>query len=220
MSTNSTHKLRLGVLVSGGGTNLQALIDACADASYPAEIALVVSNLEGAGALERAARAGLASAVVPHKSFPDRDAFEQAVVDRLLAAGVELVCLAGFMRLIGPGFLRAFPGRIINIHPALLPAFPGLHGPRQALAYGVKLAGCTVHFVDEGTDTGAIIAQAAVPVLPDDDEASLAARILEQEHRLYPLAVRLFAEGKLRIDGRRVRAEAAVPEGALANPRP
>ena len=213
-------KLRLGVLVSGGGTNLQALIDACADASFPAELALVVSNVEGAGALERAARAGVPSAVLPHKSFPDRDAFEQAVIDRLESAGVELVCLAGFMRLIGTRFLRAFPGRIINIHPALLPAFPGLHGPRQALAYGVKLAGCTVHFVDEGTDTGPILAQAAVPVLPDDDEASLAARILAQEHRLYPLAVRLIAEGKVRIEGRRVRADAPVPQAALANPRP
>jgi phosphoribosylglycinamide formyltransferase-1 len=207
--TPPSQKLKVGVLVSGGGTNLQALIDACAKPDFPARIALVVSNLPGVGALERAHKAGVPHEVIPHKSFGDRDSFERAVVERLRAAGVELVCLAGFMRLIGHTFLQAFAGRILNIHPALLPAFPGLHGPRQALAYGVKLAGCTVHFVDEGTDTGPIIAQAAVPVLDGDDEATLAARILEQEHRLYPLAVRLVAEGRVSIDGRHVRIRGA-----------
>ena len=214
-------KLPIGVLVSGGGTNLQALIDACAAPDFPARIALVVSNVPGVGALERAHKAGIPHEVVPHKQFGDREAFERAVVDRLRAAGVELVCLAGFMRLIGATFLHAFPGRIINIHPALLPAFPGLHGPRQALACGVKLAGCTVHFVDEGTDSGPIIAQAAVPVLDGDDEAALAARILEQEHRLYPLAVRLIAEGRVSVEGRHVRVRDGAPRsGSLLNPSP
>lgn len=209
-------KLRVGVLVSGGGTNLQALLDACAQAAFPAEIALVVSNVEGAFALERARKAGVAAEVLSHKGFADRAAFETALVERLKAAGVELVCLAGFMRIVGPTFLQAFPQRVLNIHPALLPAFPGMHGPGQALAHGVKLAGCTVHFVDEGTDTGPIVAQAAVPVLPDDDEAKLGARILEQEHRIYPMAVRLFAEGALEVEGRTVRIQATGGEAAQA----
>lgn len=209
-------KLRVGVLVSGGGTNLQALLDACAQADFPAELALVVSNVEGAFALERARKAGVAAEVLSHKGFADRAAFETALVERLKAAGVELVCLAGFMRIVGPTFLQAFPQRVLNIHPALLPAFPGMHGPGQALAHGVKLAGCTVHFVDEGTDTGPIVAQAAVPVLPDDDEAKLAARILEQEHRIYPMAVRLFAEGALEVEGRTVRIQATGGEAAQA----
>jgi phosphoribosylglycinamide formyltransferase-1 len=209
-------KLRVGVLVSGGGTNLQALLDACAQADFPAELALVVSNVEGAFALERARKAGVAAEVLSHKGFADRAAFETALVERLKAAGVELVCLAGFMRIVGPTFLQAFPQRVLNIHPALLPAFPGMHGPGQALAHGVKLAGCTVHFVDEGTDTGPIVAQAAVPVLPDDDEAKLAARILEQEHRIYPMAVRLFAEGALEVEGRTVRIQATGGEAARA----
>lgn len=215
-------KLRVGVLVSGGGTNLQALLDACAQADFPAELALVVSNVEGAFALERARKAGVAAEVLSHKGFADRAAFETALVERLKAAGVELVCLAGFMRIVGPTFLQAFPQRVLNIHPALLPAFPGMHGPGQALAHGVKLAGCTVHFVDEGTDTGPIVAQAAVPVLPDDDEAKLAARILEQEHRIYPMAVRLFAEGALEVEGRTVRIQATGGEAAqaLRNPDP
>jgi phosphoribosylglycinamide formyltransferase-1 len=209
-------KLRVGVLVSGGGTNLQALLDACAQADFPAELALVVSNVEGAFALERARKAGVAAEVLSHKGFADRAAFETALVERLKAAGVELVCLAGFMRIVGPTFLQAFPQRVLNIHPALLPAFPGMHGPGQALAHGVKLAGCTVHLVDEGTDTGPIVAQAAVPVLPDDDEAKLAARILEQEHRIYPMAVRRFAEGALEVEGRTVRLQATGGEAARA----
>ncbi|MBI3182117.1 MAG: phosphoribosylglycinamide formyltransferase [Myxococcales bacterium] len=215
-----TARVRAGVLVSGGGTNLQALIDACAAPGFPAEIAVVISNVAEAFALERARKAGIATAVIDHKAFPSRDEFEAALVARLREHRADLVCLAGFMRLLGGTFLRQFPSRVLNIHPALLPAFPGLHGPRQALDYGVKIAGCTVHLVDEGTDTGPVVAQAAVPVLADDDEAKLAARILAEEHRLYPLALRWVAEGRLTIEGRKARVEAPpVAEGlSLRNP--
>jgi phosphoribosylglycinamide formyltransferase-1 len=219
--------IRLGVLASGGGTNLQALLDACAARRIDAEVALVLSNLQGAGALERATRAGVPVACLPSKGVTDRAAYDAAVVERLVSAGVELVCLAGYMRLVTPGFLQAFgPSprsrgcpRVVNIHPALLPAFPGLHGPRQALTAGVRVAGCTVHFVDEGTDTGPIIAQAAVPVLDGDTEEALAARILEQEHRLYPQAIQWIAEGRLWLDGRRVRLDgASAPAERLRSP--
>ena len=213
--------IRLGVLASGGGTNLQALLDACAARRIDAEVALVLSNLPGAGALERAGLAGVASACLPSKGVADRAAYDEAVVARLDQARVDLVCLAGYMRLVTPGFLRAFgPSaasrgcpRVVNIHPALLPSFPGLHAARQALAAGVKVSGCTVHFVDEGTDTGPVIAQAAVPVLGGDTEATLAARILEQEHRLYPQAIQWIAEGRLSLAGRTVRLDRAVAPG-------
>ena len=213
--------IRLGVLASGGGTNLQALLDACAARRIDAEVALVLSNLPGAGALERAGLAGVASACLPSKGVADRAAYDEAVVARLDQARVDLVCLAGYMRLVTPGFLRAFgPSaasrgcpRVVNIHPALLPSFPGLHAARQALAAGVKVSGCTVHFVDEGTDTGPVIAQAAVPVLDGDTEATLAARILEQEHRLYPQAIQWIAEGRLSLAGRTVRLDRAVAPG-------
>lgn len=198
-------KLFVGVLVSGSGTNLQALIDACARPGFPAEIAVVVSNVPGAFALERAKKAGIPTAVVEHSAFSSREPFEAELVKVLRQYEVNLVCLAGFMRLLGPAFLRAFEGKVVNIHPALLPAFPGLHAQRQALEHGAKISGCTVHFVDEGTDTGPIIAQAAVPVLETDDERSLAARILEQEHRLYPLVLKWLAEGRVTIEGRRVK---------------
>ncbi len=198
-------KLFVGVLVSGSGTNLQALIDACARPGFPAEIAVVVSNVPGAFALERAKKAGIPTAVVEHSAFSSRETFEAELVKVLRQYEVNLVCLAGFMRLLGPAFLRAFEGKVVNIHPALLPAFPGLHAQRQALEHGAKISGCTVHFVDEGTDTGPIIAQAAVPVLETDDERSLAARILEQEHRLYPLVLEWLAEGRVTIEGRRVK---------------
>lgn len=213
-------KLRVGVLVSGGGTNLQALLDACAKPGFPAEIALVVSNVADAFALERARKAGVATAVIPHKEHPDRPSFEAKLVETLKAADVGLVCLAGFMRIVGHTFLSAFPHQVLNIHPALLPSFPGMHGPRQAIAHGAKVAGCTVHFVDEGTDTGPIIAQAVVPVLPDDDEAKLAARILVQEHALYPMAVKLFAEGALSVEGRcvKIRGDVGDPARALRSP--
>jgi phosphoribosylglycinamide formyltransferase-1 len=213
--------IRLGVLASGGGTNLQALLDACAARRIDAEVALVLSNVLGAGALDRATRAGVPVACLPSRGVADREGYDQTVVARLQEARVGLVCLAGYMRLVTPAFLQSFgPSetsrgcpRVVNIHPALLPAFPGLHGPRQALASGVKVAGCTVHFVDEGTDTGPIIAQAAVPVLDDDDEARLAARILEQEHRLYPQAVQWIAEGRLSLVGRTIRLDRAAPPG-------
>jgi phosphoribosylglycinamide formyltransferase 1 len=211
--------MRLGVLASGGGTNLQALLEACASRRIEAEVALVLSNVPGAGALDRAARAGVSSACLPSRGVTDRSAYDASVVARLREASVDLVCLAGYMRLVTPTFLRAFgPSaasrgcpRVVNVHPALLPSFPGLHGPRQALEAGVKVAGCTVHFVDEGTDTGPVIAQAAVPVLDGDTEDILAARILEQEHRIYPQAVQWIAEGRLSLEGRRVRLDRATP---------
>jgi phosphoribosylglycinamide formyltransferase-1 len=221
--------IRLGVLASGGGTNLQAILDACAAHRIDAEVALVLSNVPGAGALERAARAGAPHVVLPSKGVTDREAFDRQVVARLQEARVDLVCLAGYMRLVTPTFLRAFgptPAtrgcpRVVNVHPALLPSFPGLHAQRQALAAGVKVAGCTVHFVDEGTDTGPIVAQAAVPVLADDTEATLAARILVQEHRLYAQAIHWFARGRLSLEGRTVRLdEARSPSAALLSPEP
>jgi phosphoribosylglycinamide formyltransferase-1 len=210
----SEPRTQVGVLVSGSGTNLQALIDAAAQPDYPAKIAVVVSNVPGVTALERARACGIPAVVVEHRSFASREAFDQQLAQVLGDHSVEIVCLAGFMRLLSPSFVRAFPRRVLNIHPALLPAFPGLHGPRQALAYGAKIAGCTVHFVDEGLDSGPIIVQAAVPVLATDDEAALSARILAQEHRIYPLALRWLAGGHLRVDGRTVKLQPeATPDG-------
>jgi phosphoribosylglycinamide formyltransferase-1 len=212
-------KLRLGVLASGGGTNLQAIIDRCREGKLAAEVVLVLSNKPQAGALQRARSCGIPAVVVDHRHCPDREAFDRRMVDALRQAEVDLVILAGFMRILTPVFLSAFPQRIMNIHPGLLPAFPGIDAQRQALEYGVKLAGCTVHFVDPGVDTGPIIIQAAVPVLDDDDESSLARRILEQEHRIYPRAIQLYAEGRLRIEGRRVRIDQKVADKtALASP--
>jgi phosphoribosylglycinamide formyltransferase-1 len=198
--------MKIGVLVSGSGTNLQAILDAeKTNQLGGARVVTVISNVPDVLALERAARAGVPTRVLPHKQFPSREAFDDAIVAALGEAGVELVVLAGFMRIITPRMLQAFPQRIINIHPALLPAFPGVHAHQQALAYGVKVSGCTVHFVDEGTDTGPIIFQTAVPVLDHDDEAALSARVRAEEHRLYPAAIRAIAEGRVEIHGRRVR---------------
>ena len=213
-------RTKLGVLVSGSGSNLQALLDVCARPDFPAEVAVVVSNVPTAHALERARKAGVKAVVLEHKAFGSRVDFEKALVDVLVPAGVEWVCLAGFMRLLGADFLGHFPGRVLNIHPSLLPAFTGLHAQRQALERGVKVAGCTVHFVDPGMDTGPIIAQAVVPVLPMDDEAALTARILKEEHRLYPLVVKLVATGAVRLEGGRVVTSAgpAVGELSLRNP--
>ncbi|HET9553894.1 MAG TPA: phosphoribosylglycinamide formyltransferase [Anaeromyxobacteraceae bacterium] len=218
--------IRIGVLASGSGTNLQALLDACAARRLDAEVALVLSNVPGAAALGRAEAASVPTACLPSKGQADRAAYDAALVERLAAARVDLVCLAGYMRLVTPTFLRAFGPtaatrgcpRVMNVHPALLPSFPGLHAQRQALQAGVKLAGCTVHFVDEGTDTGPIVAQAAVPVLDGDTEEALAARILVQEHRLYPQAVAWFAAGRLSLEGRRVRLDGAPASGALLSP--
>ncbi len=198
-------RLRVGVLVSGRGSNLQALLDAAARADYPAEIVVVISDRERAAALDRARAAGVEALYVNPKDFADREGFDLALVRELSARRVGLVCSAGFMRILSPAFTRAFTGRAMNIHPSLLPAFPGLHAQRQALDHGAKVAGATVHFLDAGAvDTGPIILQSSVPVLADDTEDTLAARILIEEHRLYPEAVRLFAEGRLSIDGRRV----------------
>ncbi len=209
-------RLRVGVLISGRGSNLQALIEAAADPAYPAEIVTVISNRGDAAGLKHAAAAGIPHHVV---ADPDRAAFAAAADRMLREAGVEFVALAGFMRILDTGFVEAWTDRMVNIHPSLLPAFPGLHPQRQALAAGVKFSGCTVHFVRAAVDTGPIIAQAAVPVEDGDDEGRLAERILAVEHRLYPLAVRLIAEGRLRVDGNRVvAAGAAAPNIAALNP--
>jgi phosphoribosylglycinamide formyltransferase 1 len=209
-------RLKVGVLISGRGSNLQALIDAAADPTYPAEIALVISNRAEAAGLERAANAGIPHLAIPH---PSGQTFAQAADAALREHGIGLVALAGYMRILNTGFVEAWRDCLVNIHPSLLPAFPGLHPQRQALAAGVRFSGCTVHFVRVEVDTGPIIAQAAVPVQNEDDEARLAERILEAEHRLYPMAVRLFAEGRLRIDGNRVAiAGARSPALVLFNP--
>jgi len=196
--------LNLGVLVSGSGTNLQAILDAIAEGRLDARVRIVISNKPGVLALERAARAGVPTRTLVHRDFPSREAFDEALVAALREASVDLVVLAGFMRLLTPRFLDAFPERIVNIHPSLLPAFPGIDSQKQAFDYGVKIAGCTVHFVDAGTDTGPIIAQAAVPVLEDDDAESLRLRILEQEHRLLVSVLGWLSEGRVEL----VRAEA------------
>jgi len=208
--------LRLGVLASGGGSNLQSIIDGIQAGSLDAEIALVLTNNPEAGALNRAAKAGLPCCCINHRDFKERADFDRAVVAALRAAGVELVVLAGFMRIIGAPFLEAYPQRIINIHPALLPAFPGLHVQQKAIDYGARFSGCTVHFVDGGVDTGPIIIQAVVPVLAGDTADHLAARILEQEHLIYPRAIQLIAEGRVRIAGRQVEIDPPAPPAATA----
>jgi phosphoribosylglycinamide formyltransferase-1 len=220
--------IRLGVLASGGGTNLQAILDACGARRIAAEVAVVVSNVPGAGALERARKVGVATEVVPSKGVADREAYDLRLVEVLRSHRVDLVCLAGYMRIVTPAFLRAFGPtaetrgcpRVLNIHPGLLPSFPGLHAQRQCVDYGARFGGCTVHFVDEGTDTGPVIAQAVVPVEPQDTEESLTRRILEQEHRLYPQAIHWFAEGRLSVEGRRVivAGARAAPPAAVVNP--
>ncbi len=194
-------RLKLGVLISGRGSNLQGLIAACAETTYPAEIVLVLANKPDAMGLEHAREAGIATAVVEHGDFPDRESFDKAVHAQLKDADVEWVCLAGFMRLLSSWFVETWHDRIINIHPSLLPAFKGIDAHAQAIAAGVKLSGCTVHIVRTEMDAGPILVQAAVPLLPDDTEDSLAARILTVEHQCYPLAVRLIAEGRVQIDG-------------------
>jgi phosphoribosylglycinamide formyltransferase-1 len=197
--------MRVAVLVSGAGTNLGAILSAQARGELGgARVEVVVSNRPGVGALERAAKAGVPAVVVDHRGFASRDAFEEALLGALRERAVDLCVLAGFMRVLTPHFLQAFPDRIINVHPALLPAFPGTDAQAQALAYGVKVSGATVHFVDQGTDTGPIIAQVAVPVRDDDTVETLRARILEEEHRLLPRVIGWLAEGRIRREGRRV----------------
>lgn len=194
---------RLGVLVSGRGSNLQALIDAIGRGELDATIAVVISNVPGAGALERAASAGIETLVMPHRDWPSREAYDAALGQALVGRGVRLVCLAGFMRRLSARFLEVFSGPVLNVHPSLLPAFPGLDAAGQAIAHGVKVAGCTVHLVTPELDAGPIVLQAAVPVEPDDTPDALAARILVQEHRLFPRAVSRVLAGGWRVDGRR-----------------
>jgi phosphoribosylglycinamide formyltransferase-1 len=214
-------KLKIAVLISGRGSNLQALIDSCGNAEFPVEIVCVISNEPGAAGLDRAAAAGIATDVVPHRDFESRETFEDELDARIRTAGAELIALAGFMRLLTGGFVEAWRDRLVNIHPSLLPAFKGLHTHERVLELGARFTGCTVHFVRPEMDAGPIIAQAAVPVLADDDADSLAARVLEQEHILYPLALRLIAEGKVRVDGELAIVSGALhPEGATINPAP
>jgi phosphoribosylglycinamide formyltransferase 1 len=202
-----TKMLRLGVLASGRGTNLQAILDAIDAGCCPARVVVVVSDRAEAAALDRARRAGVEAVYIDPQAAADRGAFDQAIAAVLAKHDVGLVCLAGYMRLLSPGFVAAYRHRILNVHPALLPAFRGLHAQRQALDHGVKVSGVTIHFVDDGVDTGPVVLQAAVPVREDDTEESLSARIRAEEHRLFPEAVRLYAEGRLSIEGRRVRIQ-------------
>ncbi len=193
-------RLKLGVMISGRGSNLQALIDACKDSAFPADIALVISNIPDVQGLERARKAGIPTQVISHKAYASKNEFEEAITAALTKAGVELICMAGFMRIIGSTLLNRWRGRIINIHPSFLPFYPGLHTHKRALEDKATSAGCTVHYVEEGVDTGAIILQAAVPIEPGDTEESLAARVLVQEHKIYPEAVRLIATGAVRYE--------------------
>lgn len=202
----------IGVLISGSGTNLQAIIDAIEAKRLDAVIQVVISNKEDAFGLVRAKKHGTPTEVVDHRNFSTREAFDQAVIEILQSRQVELLILAGFMRLLSPVLVRAFSNRIMNIHPALLPAFPGLHVQKKAVEHGVRFSGCTVHFVNEECDEGPIIVQAAVPVYPDDTEETLSARILEQEHRIYPLAIQLYSEGRLKVAGRKVSVDGLIKE--------
>jgi phosphoribosylglycinamide formyltransferase 1 len=212
--------LRLGVLASGRGSNFQSIIDAVDNKTLNAEIVLLITDNPAAFATLRAKKHGIEYLVIRPKEFSSRDEFYGKVSRELQNRGVDLVILAGFMRIIGKQLIDVFPNRIMNIHPALLPAFPGLHGQKQALEHGVKIAGCTVHFVDEGMDTGPIIIQAAVPVYPDDTEEILSERILAFEHKIYPEAIRLFSEGRIAVEGRTVKIKGDVPsEQSVVNPQ-
>jgi phosphoribosylglycinamide formyltransferase 1 len=195
---------RLGVLISGRGSNLQAIIDAIAERRLDATIAVVISNRENAGGLERARRAGIETLTLSHRGWPSREDYDRALVRELRTRDVALVCLAGFMRKVGAPLIDAFPNAVLNIHPSLLPSFPGLHAQQQALAHGVKTSGVTVHFVTTDLDAGPIIVQRTVPVRDDDTDETLAARILVEEHHAYPEAIALVLDGGWRIDGRRV----------------
>ena len=213
-------RLKVGVLISGSGTNLQALIDDCARADAESEIVLVLSNRADTFGLTRAERAGLPHRAIDNREYESRAAFEQALSAALEASGVELVCLAGFMRVLTAAFVERWRDRLINIHPSLLPAFKGLDTHARAIEAGVRIAGCTVHFVRPEVDNGPIIVQAAVPVLPDDAPETLAARVLREEHRCLPLAVRLIAEGRVSVAGERCVIDGSAPGDALINPAP
>jgi phosphoribosylglycinamide formyltransferase-1 len=212
-------RLRLGVMISGRGSNLQSLIDACLGLAFPAEIACVISNVRGVQGIERARAAGIPVVVVPHKAYPDRESFEADLTRVLYAHGVDLVCNAGFMRILTPSFFETWPDRVINIHPSLLPAFPGLRTHERVLAAGCRFTGCTVHFSRPEIDVGPIIVQAVVPVLQADTPETLAARVLTEEHRIYPMAVRWLAEGRVQLDGERaIVAEPELDGISLVNP--
>ena len=206
----------IGVLISGSGTNLQAIIDAIEAGKLDAKIEVVLSNKPDAQGLARAQKHGISTEILSHKNFPSREAYDEAVVNLLRGRGVELVVLAGFMRLLSPVFIKAYSNRIMNIHPALLPSFPGLNVQQQAVAHGVRFSGCTVHFVNQECDEGPIIIQAVVPVFADDTGEVLAARILEQEHRIYPRAIQLYAEGRLQVVGRKVAVDRPVKDDTPA----
>ncbi len=211
--------LRLAILISGRGSNMEALVEACAEPSFPARVATVISNRSDAAGLATVAHHGIATAVVDHKKFEDRESFELALDAVIEESGADLVCLAGFMRLLGEGFVERRHNRLINIHPSLLPAYKGLDTHERVLADGARFAGCSVHFVRAAMDAGPIIVQAAVPVAADDTPDSLARRVLEQEHRIYPLAVRWIAEGRVSLHDERVTvAEAGAPAQAVINP--
>ncbi len=210
--------IRIGVLISGSGTNLQAIIDACNSGYIDGKVVVVISNKEDAYGRVRARKAGIPEYYISHRG-KSREEFEDELIEVLEKYEVDLVALAGFMRILSPHFVRRYYGRLMNIHPALLPAFPGINVQEKQWEYGVKIAGCTVHFVDEGTDTGPIIIQAAVPVYSDDTAEDVRLRILEQEHKIYPLAIKLFAEGRLTIEGRRVIIQGEKKKGGfLMNP--
>lgn len=213
-----TARKRIGVLISGRGSNLAALVEACQEDGYPAEIAAVISNRPGAAGLEIAKAAGIPARVIDHKDFASREAFDAELDKALRETRVDLVCNAGFMRLLTEGFVETWRDRQLNIHPSLLPAFRGLDTHRRALEASVRIAGCTVHFVRAEMDSGPIVAQAAVPVLPDDDAESLAARVLEAEHRLYPHALRLVASGAARVENERVILTKDAANAALLLP--
>lgn len=200
-------KIKIVVLISGRGSNLQAIIDAVESGQINADISCVISNVPSAYGLERAKKHSIPGVVVDNKKFPDKSSYEAVLLKTIETFAPDLICLSGYMRIVGEGIIKKYKDRIINIHPALLPAFPGLHAQRQAIGAGVKESGCTVHFVDEGCDTGPIILQKKVPVIPGDTEATLSARILGEEHKLYPKAIQLFAEGKLKINGRKVEVK-------------
>jgi phosphoribosylglycinamide formyltransferase-1 len=200
----SEGKLKVGVLISGRGSNMVSIVTRAKAGEIPAEIAVVISNRPEAPGIGKAEALGAPTVLVDNKGFPSRNEFEKTLVSELKSRSVELVCLAGFMRILSPYFISEFTGRIMNIHPSLLPAFPGLNVHARVLESGVRFSGCSVHFVTEDVDAGPIIIQAVVPVLDDDDEETLAARVLTEEHRIYPEAIRLFAEGKLEVRGKRV----------------
>ncbi|MDP6927689.1 MAG: phosphoribosylglycinamide formyltransferase, partial [Rhodospirillales bacterium] len=211
--------MRIGVLISGRGSNLQSLIDAQQSDGFPAEIVTVISNIPDVLGLERAENAGVATRVIDHTDYADRKTFENALHEALALADVELVCLAGFMRILTDGFVERWRDKLINIHPSLLPSFKGLHTHERALEEGVRFSGCTIHFVRPAMDDGPIIIQAAVPILAGDTRDDLAARVLEQEHIVYPQAVRMIAEDRIEVDGKRVKINGAgQPAGAIINP--